>query len=130
MLNSPSVEAPILDSPLLCACWPYIEEAIDFHSLDDINILCKYCSVYHWISERVLGSSLINSQFQECCKQGTIHLLYNVPVPSLLYNLFTQHHPGYLLLFSSKLKVKYEAFFEERLLLQHCFCVYITWCEY
>jgi hypothetical protein len=93
--QSHSVISVAPSEPLLPrACRLYSEETVDFHDLGRFDIVCQYCSAYHWIQERISGSSQLNPQFQECCKQGRIHLPYNDPAPSLLHDLFTQHHPG------------------------------------
>lgn len=53
-----------------------------------MNIYYQFCSVLHWLQERVLISSIQNLSFKNCCKQRAIVLEESQNILEFISNLF------------------------------------------
>lgn len=58
-----------------------------------MNVHCQFCSALHSLQERVSTSSVHNSRFKNCCKQGAIVLKAPRNVPNFISNLFYVDNP-------------------------------------
>jgi hypothetical protein len=53
-----------------------------------MNIICDNCDTFHWIDERIAGSTAQNPKFEICCKKGDIRLPDIKPPPDRLCQLY------------------------------------------
>lgn len=63
-------------------------EPITRHDLGRMDASCGHCAALHWISERVVASSLRNPKFGSCCDHGHVRLEALHPPPDALRQLF------------------------------------------
>jgi hypothetical protein len=77
----------------LIACQPLLSQSSYLssirHQLGPCNIVCNFCGAYHWIEERIQGSSKSTPQFSTCCESDTIIMDRFQDPPEPLFSLLT-----------------------------------------
>ena len=84
-LPLPAPPAQILLSP---ARQPFNKNVIQISHLGFMNVICPSCKAFHWMAERLAGSSKRNPKFGMCCYSGKIELPLLHDLPQELRNLY------------------------------------------
>lgn len=74
---------------------PYVEPPAR-HNLGRMDIECSHCRAYHWLDERLAGSSASHPRFGSCCNQGQVSLPPLAEPPVELRALFDRDTPDAL----------------------------------
>ena len=84
-------EAPPLpnNTNALPEAWQPFNPNWTVHSLGKMDIVCKDCGAFHWISERLVGTSIRNPVFGMCCTSGKIKLPKLADPPGEILNLLS-----------------------------------------
>ena len=53
-----------------------------------MNVLCRFCGAFHWLSEKVANTPEQYPEFTACCQRGHVELRYQSRPPDILQELF------------------------------------------
>ena len=56
------------------------EDSLQRHDLGSMNVLCPFCSTFHWNLEKVLDSHMHQPEFSMCCQRGQV-IIYHQSLP-------------------------------------------------
>jgi hypothetical protein len=79
-------------SPVTFARSSYVEP-VEPVSFGDQNVLCRYCSAFHWMDERLKDSPVSSPRFSKCCHHGRVYLEPFPDPPDDLLLLYTDGSP-------------------------------------